>query len=56
MEELNRKALKMAREVADQTGTLMGGNICNTAVYNPKYEKSKEVVEAIFKVGLLLRI
>ena len=30
---LNKKALQIARDVADRTGTLMAGNICNTSEY-----------------------
>ena len=30
LEKLNRTALRIAREVADDTGTLMAGDICHT--------------------------
>src|SRR5919109_267317 len=33
LEELNRRALELAREVADETGTLLAGNISNTNVF-----------------------
>ena len=35
LEPLNRQALELARGVADSTGTLLAGNICNTGVYDP---------------------
>jgi betaine-homocysteine S-methyltransferase len=35
LEELNRRALGLAREVAEETDTLLAGNVCNTNVYNP---------------------
>jgi len=35
LEELNRRALDLARQVADETGTLFAGNVCNTNVYDP---------------------
>ncbi|XP_070568428.1 betaine--homocysteine S-methyltransferase 1-like isoform X1 [Ptychodera flava] len=45
---MNRTALKMAREVADETGTLMAGNICNTNVYRPDNEKRKNETMNMF--------
>lgn len=53
LERLNRKALQLAREVADSTGTLMAGNICNTTVWNPDDPKAKDLVVEIFKVKSL---
>ena len=35
LEKLNLTALKLARDVADRTGTLMAGNLCNSAIYDP---------------------
>merc|ERR1711976_275344 len=35
LEKLNRKALQIARQVANETGTLMAGGISNTLIYNP---------------------
>ena len=50
-EALNRKALKLAREVADATGTLMAGNICNTVSWGDGSEDKREFVRSIFKVS-----
>lgn len=50
LESLNRKALKIARKYADETGTLMAGNLCNTNAYNPQKANNKDVVKAMFKV------
>lgn len=33
LETMNRQALVLARQVADETGTLLAGDICNTNVY-----------------------
>ncbi len=33
LEPLNRQALAIAKEVADETGTLLAGDICNTNIY-----------------------
>lgn len=49
LEKQNRQALRMAREVADETGTLMCGDISNTYVYIPGNEESIETSKAIFK-------
>ena len=54
MEKLNIEALCLAREVADQTGTLMAGNICNTSVYLPGDPESEKECERLFKVLLWL--
>ncbi len=35
LEEINRAATGLAREVADEYGILMAGNLCNTWVYDP---------------------
>lgn len=49
LERLNTEALRIAREVADETGTLMAGNICNTTCYDPKNQDSFTEVRRIFK-------
>ncbi|XP_033103446.1 betaine--homocysteine S-methyltransferase 1-like, partial [Anneissia japonica] len=45
----NRTALRLAREVADETGTLMAGNICNSTVFDKDDLTSKELVKSQFK-------
>ncbi|XP_070568418.1 betaine--homocysteine S-methyltransferase 1-like [Ptychodera flava] len=49
LENINKAALKMAREVADETGTLMAGNICNTNIYQPDNEDRKKEIMGMFK-------
>lgn len=49
---MNRTALRLAREVADKTGTLVAGDICNTNAFNPKVPSCRETVKNMFKVGL----
>jgi betaine-homocysteine S-methyltransferase len=46
LERLNRQALKLAREVADETGTLLAGNVCNTNVWTG--EGSRDAVRGMF--------
>lgn len=48
LEPLNRTALRIAREVADDTGTLMAGNICVTGVYNADDPSSHETTRSMF--------
>jgi betaine-homocysteine S-methyltransferase len=48
LEPLNKQALEIAREVADSTGTLLAGNICNTGVYDPADRASHDAVRAMF--------
>lgn len=35
LEDLNRQALALARQVADDTDTLVAGNVCNSNLYDP---------------------
>jgi len=41
---LNRQAVKLAKEVADETGALLAGNICNTWVYDSKDVKRSSLL------------
>jgi betaine-homocysteine S-methyltransferase len=43
LEPLNRQALRLAREVAGETGTLVAGNISNTNVFAPDDEARAQV-------------
>ena len=51
LEKLNKAALKIARAVADETGTLMAGNICNVASMTIGDPASEQAVKAMFKVS-----
>ncbi|MDD7941261.1 homocysteine S-methyltransferase family protein [Actinomycetospora lutea] len=48
LEPLNRQALEIARGVADTTGTLLAGNICNTGVYEPADPATHAAVRGMF--------
>jgi betaine-homocysteine S-methyltransferase len=45
LEAMNRQALALAKEVADETGALFAGDICNTNVFRPGDESRREVRE-----------
>ncbi len=49
LEEMNRQALDLARAVADDTGTLLAGNVCNTNVYDPADRQTQEQAQAMFE-------
>ena len=49
-EPLIKEALRMAREIADETGCLMAGSVCNTLCYTPNDDKCDQVVTTMFKV------
>ena len=49
LERINRIALKMAREVADETGTIMAGGISNTNVYIEGNSESEDKVRSMFE-------
>ncbi|XP_038059775.1 betaine--homocysteine S-methyltransferase 1-like [Patiria miniata] len=52
LERINKHALRMAREVADQTGTLMAGNISNTNIFVDTVPDYREKIRQIFKEQL----
>ena len=54
LEEINRQALRIAGEVARETGALLAGDICNTNIYDPADGASRTAVRAMFEeqVGL----
>ena len=47
LEDLNRQALAIAKEVAAETGSLFAGDICNTNLYED--EASRATVRAMFE-------
>ena len=49
LEEINRTALKLAKEVAEEGGALFAGDICNTNVFLPDDAESKKVARAMFE-------
>lgn len=48
LEPLNRQALQIARDVADQTGTMLAANICNTNIFEADDPETHRKVRAIF--------
>ncbi len=51
LEAINKKALRMAREVADETGTLMAGNISNSNIFVDTVPNYREKIMNMFKVN-----
>ncbi|XP_022301961.1 betaine--homocysteine S-methyltransferase 1-like isoform X1 [Crassostrea virginica] len=49
LKAMNMKALQIAREVADETGTLMAGNICNSTIYKKGDEEAISKAHDMFK-------
>ncbi len=47
LEEINRQALALARDVARETGTMLAGNVCNTNVWTG--EDARDGVRAMFE-------
>jgi betaine-homocysteine S-methyltransferase len=47
LEDLNRAALGIAKDVAAETGALVAGNVCNTNVWTG--EESRDAVRAMFE-------
>ena len=48
LERINRTALKLAKKVARETGTLLAGNICNTSIYRSEDAKTHKDARRIF--------
>lgn len=49
LEQINREALRIAKQVADDTGTLFAGDLSNTNAYLPEDSSSPGVVRAMFE-------
>jgi betaine-homocysteine S-methyltransferase len=49
LEHLNRQALILAKEVAEESGALFAGDICNTNVYEPEDAGAYQQVRAMFE-------
>src|SRR6266478_8280552 len=49
LERINRSALDIAKIVAQETGALFAGDICNTNVYDPADPASLKAVRAMFE-------
>jgi len=49
VEQLNRSALRIARQVADETGTLMAGNIPNSTIFKPNDPQLHNEIYAMFE-------
>jgi len=49
LEEINRTALTLARQVADEGGALVAGNICNTNVYAPNDAAREKEIRGMFE-------
>jgi betaine-homocysteine S-methyltransferase len=48
LERINREALRIAKEVGAEHGSLVAGNICNTNVYEPDDPATHKTVRAMF--------
>jgi betaine-homocysteine S-methyltransferase len=48
LESMNRMALKIAKRVTKDTGTLLAGNICNTTAYIPDDRATHKAVRKMF--------
>lgn len=51
MEKLNKDALKIAREVADEYSKLMAGNISNTPMYVPNDSAVAQEIYNMYRVS-----
>jgi betaine-homocysteine S-methyltransferase len=49
LEEINRGALGIAAGVAEESGALLAGDVCNTNVYDPAQPESAAAVRAMFE-------
>ncbi len=49
LEEMNRQALKLAHEVAHESGALLAGNVCNTNLYDPANSETQAQARAMFE-------
>lgn len=52
LEKMNRQAVRIANEIAQEGNALVAGNICNTWVYNPDDASSKKKVKQMYQEQL----
>jgi betaine-homocysteine S-methyltransferase len=52
LEQLNRSALKIAKQAASESGTIFAGNICNTWAFDPDSKASHKDVRAQYSEQL----
>src|SRR6266481_1723243 len=45
----HREKLRIAKKVADETGALLAGDICNTNIYDPADKASHKAARAMFE-------
>ena len=48
LEAMNRRAVRIAREVAREGGALVAGNVCNTWAYDPEDPATRDTVRAMY--------
>src|SRR6202163_1820771 len=48
LERMNRRAVRIAREVAQEGDALVAGNVCNTWAYDPDDPATKQTVRAMY--------
>ena len=48
LEAMNRRAVRIAREVAREGGALVAGNVCNTWAYDPDDRQAQNAVRAMY--------
>ena len=49
LEPLNRNALQIAANVADESGALLAGNICNTNIWEPNNQETHASARSMFE-------
>lgn len=49
LEPLNRNALQIAADVADESGALLAGNICNTNIWEPDNQSTHAAARSMFE-------
>jgi betaine-homocysteine S-methyltransferase len=49
LEEINRQALALAKQVASESGALFAGDVCNTNIFDSDDEGSKRAARAMFE-------
>ena len=56
VEDLNRAALRLAREVANKTGKIMAGGVSNTPLYKENDEEMANKITEMFRVNTYMTL
>lgn len=56
LEDINKTALRIAKEVARKNDKFFAGGLCNSNIYDPEHPETVQQCEAMFEVSMCVLI